>query len=219
MSLSGNGGSNALKAPAFIVGIAVLIITVLYVTKRCGPNLFGQETVSRNYFRGSNDPPEITSDTGEKPRMCDVWIVSWYPLCSQPWSRSGRLGLGEGQGEDEKKSEWAEFLVSCPTQSIPFGLASSCVLMPAFLDIQPLSADKVSDADTDVSSSQAKSDNPVRSTSSTQIQVSIIILMPAPSRPTSPPSTSSPNPASHDIYDPPREYALGTSYVPYTPGD
>lgn len=115
MSLSGDGASSALKAPAFIVGIAVLIVTVLYVTKRCGPNLFGQEAVSRNYSRGSNDPPEIMSDTGEKPRMCDVWIVSWYPLCSQPGSRSGRLGLGEGQSEDGKKSGWAEFLVSCPT--------------------------------------------------------------------------------------------------------
>jgi hypothetical protein len=54
--------------------------------------------------------------------MCDVWIVSWFPLCSQP--------PGEGRGEDEKRPGWVEFLVSCPfPQSIPFGLGSPRTLM------------------------------------------------------------------------------------------
>ena len=203
--LQGDDGSDALKAPALIVGIAFLIVTVLYVTKRCGPNLFGQEIIPRNYLRGSNDPPEIRLD-GEKPRMWDVPIMSWCSLCSQPGSRLERLG-------------WAEFLVSCPTQSISFGLVSFRALMPASLDIQPLSADKVSDADTDVSPPQAKSGNPIQSTSSTQIQISTIIFMPVLPHPTSPPSTSSPNPISRDIHDLRREYTLGTSYIPYTPDD
>lgn len=99
--LQGNDGSDALKAPALIVGIAFLIVTVLCVSKRCGPNLFGQEIISQNDLRGSNDPLEIMSD-GEKPRMWDVPIMSWCSLCSQPGSRLERLG-------------WAEFLVSCPT--------------------------------------------------------------------------------------------------------
>ena len=116
MSQAGDGGSNALKAPAFIIGIAVLIVSVLYVTKRCGPNLFVQETFPRNHFRGSSDPPETSSDTGEKPRTYDVWIVPW--CSSQPGSQLERLEPAEGQGEDEKRSGWAEFIVSCPAFSL-----------------------------------------------------------------------------------------------------
>jgi len=118
--LQGDGGSDALKAPALIVGIAFLIVTVLYVAKRCGPNLFGQETIPRNYLRGSNDPSEITSD-GEKPRMWDIWIVSGCSLYSQQGSRLERQG-------------WAEFLVSCLTSflnqsdpSISLRFARSCL--------------------------------------------------------------------------------------------
>ena len=83
--------------------------------------------------------------------------------------------------------------------------------MLVFLDIQPLSADKVSDAGTVVPSSQVDSENPVRSTSSTQVRVSIIIFMPVP--------LALPNPISHKIYHPPGEYALGMSYILYDHDD
>ena len=118
MSRSDDGGFNALKAPAFIVGIAALIVTILYVTKRCGPNLFGQETIPRNYLAGSNVPPDIRSDTGERPKMWDVSTTSWCSLCSQPGYWLEWLG-------------WAEFLVSCPTfllsqsLSVPFRFVRS----------------------------------------------------------------------------------------------
>jgi len=127
---------------------------------------------------------------------------------------SARVSVGEvGVGRIPRE------LSDLPTQSISFGLGSFRALMPASLDIQPLSADKVSDADTDVSSPQAKSGNPIQSTLSTQIQISTIILMPALPHPTSPPSTSSPKPISRDIHDLRREYTLGTSCIPYTPDD
>jgi len=90
----------------------------------------------------------------------------------------------------------------------------SCALMLGFLNIQPLSADKVSDADTIVSSPQVADGNPVQSTSPTQIRISAIVFMPTLPRTRFPPSTSTENP-----YDPPREYMLGTSYVPYAPDD
>ena len=217
MSQSDNdsGGYNGLKAFAFTVGVTVLIFTVLYLAKRYNPTFFASDTFSQNhlwYLRGPNDPSE-TNSLGEEPRMWDVWIVSWYPLCSHPESRSERLRLSEGEDEkydascptnDEKSPRWAEFLVS------PIQLLVCIGRSPI---TQPLSADEVSDvADPAVSPPKAKADNPAQST---RVQISTIILMPALPRPTSPPSTSSPN----STYDPAREYVLGTSYFPYTSCD
>ncbi|KAF9645756.1 hypothetical protein BDM02DRAFT_417759 [Thelephora ganbajun] len=195
-----DGGYNGLKAFAFTVGVTVLIFTILYVAKRYNPDLFGQESFSRNYawyFSGPNDPPETRPNgrrwpLGEKPRMWDVWIASWYPFCSQSESRSEKLDVSR-TANDQRGSRWREFL--------------------------PLSADKVSDADATVPPLQVKGDNTVQSTSLTQIRISTVILMPVPPRPTSLASTSSPNPPPDNIHESPGEYALGTSYIPYTPED
>jgi hypothetical protein len=123
MSQSDNDGYNGLKAFAFTVGITVLIFLVLYATKRYNPRLFAQESIARSYswyLRTAEDPPDPNPDRrrrslGEKPRIWDVWIASWYPL-----SRPAGPGRRRGEGEDasravdgEKKAEWAGFLVSC----------------------------------------------------------------------------------------------------------
>jgi len=134
MSNPSDGGYNGLKAFGFTVGVTVLIFTILYAARRYNPNLFGQEPFSRSYswyIRGPNDPPEGQS-LGERPRMWDVWIASWYPPCSQHKSPSERLGVGRGEDEKrdadgEKKPQWAEFFVSLFTQSIlPSGAHPSC---------------------------------------------------------------------------------------------
>ena len=62
------------------------------------PDLFSQDDFLRNYLRylvfsGLNDP------LGDRPRIGDPQIVSWYPLCPYPEALSDRLGLGQGQGE------------------------------------------------------------------------------------------------------------------------
>ena len=84
-----------------------------------------------------------------------------------------------------------------------------------FLNIQPLSADKVSDA---VTPPLVKNGRPIPC-AVTQIRISTIILMPAPRpRPTSFPSTSDTTSGDPNAYTNHRgEYVLGTSYVPYTP--
>jgi len=129
MSQSGDGGYNGLKAFAFTVGVTVLIFTILYAARRYNPRLFAQEPSPRSrswYLRGPNHPPD--SDTrrpslGERPRIWDARIASWYPPCSQPLSPSERLGPCQGQDENEKrdvngavdgekKPQWAEFFVS-----------------------------------------------------------------------------------------------------------
>jgi len=59
---------------------------------------------------------------GEKPRMWDVWIASWYPLCSRRGSPSRRPALDKGEGEklgvsradiDDTGPRYGEFFVSC----------------------------------------------------------------------------------------------------------
>lgn len=128
---SNDGGYNGLKAFAFTVGVTVLIFTVLYVARRYNPTLLVPDRSSRSnswYLRGPNDPPEAGLDRrgrslGERPRMWDIWIASWYSPHSRPVSPSGRLWLSQGQDENEKrgasrgvdgekKPYWAEFLVS-----------------------------------------------------------------------------------------------------------
>ena len=123
-------GYNGLKAFAFTAGVTILIFIILYVAKRYNPSLFGQESFSRNYswyFRSPNDPADVRPDggsqpIGEKPRMWDVWIAPWYPLCSQRRSRSERLAFSKGKDEklganrvdiDENGPRYGEFLVSC----------------------------------------------------------------------------------------------------------
>jgi hypothetical protein len=129
MSHSSDGGYNGLKAFAFTVGVTVLIFTVLYVARRYNPNIFGQEPFSRSYswyLRGPNDPPQTASgrqSLGERPRMWDIWIASWYPPCPRPESPSEALGFSQRQPEGENcdvrraadgegKQQWTEFLVS-----------------------------------------------------------------------------------------------------------
>ena len=225
-------GYNGLKAFAFTAGITILIFIILYVARRYNPGLFGQESFSHNswYFRGSNVPADARPDgarqpVGEKPRMWDVRIASWYPLCSRRGSLSRRLALGEGgdgklgvgrAGIDEDGPRYGEFLVSCIN-------LMSCAWGSDHCKPQPLSADKVSDSDTATSSPQVKPGRRVQCTPSTQIRISTIILMPAlPPRPVFLPSTSSLTPFSNntgDCVNFPREYVLGTSYTPYTPDD
>jgi len=97
-------GYNGLKAFAFTAGVTILIFIILYAARRYNPSLFGQESFSRNYslyFGGPNDPVDVGPNegrqpVGEEPKMWDVLIASWYPLCS----RSGKVALGED--EDEK---------------------------------------------------------------------------------------------------------------------
>lgn len=121
-------GYNGLKAFGFTVGVTVLIFTTLYIAKRYHPNLFDQDNFSRNYqwyFAGPNDHIETRNDRrgqslGEKPRMWDVWIASWYPLRLQSESRSEMLRLSEDErrdadytANDQGRPERGGFLVSC----------------------------------------------------------------------------------------------------------
>ena len=93
-------------------------------------------------------------------------------MYSQTEPRLERPGLGEGECEDGKRDAdctasnqgrpvWRVLRELHPlTRSISF-LVQVVVLMLRFLDDQVLSADKVSDADTAVSSPQVKDGNPV----------------------------------------------------------
>jgi hypothetical protein len=90
MSHSDDGGSGALKAPAFVIGIAVLIVVVLYVTQRCGPNLFGQETISRNHFRVQTTL-QRSGQTQERSPECATFGSSrgFHYVLSQGLGRRG----------------------------------------------------------------------------------------------------------------------------------
>ena len=122
-------GYNGLKAFAFTAGVTILIFIILYVAKRYNPGLFGPESFSRNYSwysRSLEVPLDIRLDrgrqpVGEEPKMWDVWIASWYPLCPRRGPRSERLVLGKGENEklgashadvDENGPRYGEFLVS-----------------------------------------------------------------------------------------------------------
>ena len=131
-----SGGYDGLKAFAFTVGVTVLIFLVLYFARRCNPSFLGQDTFSPHswYSRGAETPLETGPNGarppfGEKPRMWDVRIALWNPLCSQRVPRSDRLGLCKG--EDEKRvvgcvvnggsrQMCGEFLVSFPHPFSPF---------------------------------------------------------------------------------------------------
>ena len=78
----------------------------------------------------TNDPPETESlRSGGEPRVCDVCIPSWYPLCSQPEPRPQGLGPNRSgkcsancTADDQKRQRWGGFLVSriCSTNHFRF---------------------------------------------------------------------------------------------------
>ena len=94
--------------------------------------------------------------------------------------------------------------VSCESRSInPFRSRSVSCAYILFLDIQPLSADEVSDADTPISPPGGRGGSSIQYTPSTQIRVSAIVLMP-----------TLPLGRHTEL---PRDYALGTSYLSCAP--
>ena len=118
-------GIKGLKAFGFAVGVTVVILGVLYlvVLYKAHRPLFGRGRALRNFSQrpgGPNNPLETENDrSGGEPRVCDVCITSWYPLCSQPEFRSGRSRLDKDQKcamncttNDQKRARWREILVS-----------------------------------------------------------------------------------------------------------
>lgn len=225
-------GYSGLKAFAFTAGVTIIIFIILYFAKRHNPGLFGQDSFSRSWYSANpNDPLQAGArqPVGEEPRMWEVLVPSWYPFCPRRGLRSASLGRGKGEDEkrgtgcavvDQNKPGYGEFLVS----NRPPLIILWRVLISASFSRQPLSVDKVSGERPTVSPSLLKNSRPTRRTPPTQIRISTIILMPTPPpRPVFPPSTSSRTPFSSntggDGTRPPREYLLGTSYVPYTPDD
>ena len=83
-----------------------------------------------------DDPPETETDWLEGvPRVCDVRIIPWHSLCSQPDPRPGRLGLGrcgkhntDHTVNDQKRARWGGFLVSHNQSINPFILGWCRVL-------------------------------------------------------------------------------------------
>jgi hypothetical protein len=67
-----------------------------------------------------DDPPETETDRLEgEPRVCDVCITPWYPLCSQSDPLPGRLELDRRGKNDanrtansQNRPRWRGFLVS-----------------------------------------------------------------------------------------------------------
>ena len=208
-----NDAYNALKAFAFTVGLIIVLFFVLYFGKRYQLRQGGFPW----YTSHPNNPLGTRPDQSEEePRMCDVQIASWYPLRSQRKFPSETLGLSEG----DERQRWRDFLVSRVHSINPFRPRSMLCAHIWFLFIQPLSASKVSGADMAHPPSGGNYDSPNRHAPPAHIQISTIILMPAPPpRPISLPSTSSQTPVSNnkgaDRGEPQREYVLGTSYLPY----
>jgi hypothetical protein len=72
-------------------------------------------------------PSETKPDRSEgDPRVCDVCITPWHPLCSQPDPEPGRLGLSRCRMRNANhtanartRARWGGFLVS-HVQSTPF---------------------------------------------------------------------------------------------------
>jgi hypothetical protein len=91
---------NGLKPFAFAAGVTTLIFTILSLAKWYNPGFFSQEFFHRNYlsYFPTHDIDGAGGPVGEEPRVWDVWIDSWYPLCSRrgPWSE------GPGFDRDEK---------------------------------------------------------------------------------------------------------------------
>jgi hypothetical protein len=134
MSSSDAGGYSGIKTVSFTIGVAFLILASLYVA-RCCTGLSLQQIFSRNRFRGSSTAHhdfsgfsfdrgiQTTVEMEDEPNILDVWISSWYPLCSLPESQLERPGIvqaqDDGQERDpdpsttdhQKRSLWASFLV------------------------------------------------------------------------------------------------------------
>lgn len=209
-----------LKAAAVITIFAIVLSLIGICAKRHGPGFLSFLGL---YSTNPNDPLQ-RQPIGERPKMWDVSIPSWYPLRPRHGSRSeslwrsrfdeenrgtGRHGAAADEIDDENGSRYGEFFVSnFRVQS----LVDQCGVPLTFDSCphKPLSADKVSGA------------------GSSQIRISTIILMPVPPPRSVPlvPSTSSRSPFPNSpggnggrFVGFPREYVLGTSHAPYTPDD
>ena len=202
-----------LKAAGLTVGLFAILYFVFYFV-----------VCYRRYLRNRSNSRR--AGLGKEPRF---WDVSCYPLRPRHKSRSERLELGKGEENEcdsncavncENRAMWREFFVSC-IRSINPPVFDWCSMLIRFLNVQPLSADEVSDA---IRSPRMNRGHPVQCTP-TRIQISAIILMPtSPRRPTSSSSTSPIHSSNNtggyvnQCIDSRTEYALGTSYLPDIPG-
>jgi hypothetical protein len=154
-------------------------------------------------------PSETKPDRSEgDPRVCDVCITPWHPLCPQPDPQSGKLRLSRKRNANhtanaQKRARWGRFFVSRIHSAHPFRSQYVSCAHFLFLDIQPLSADKVSDADTPISPPRRRGGSSTRHIPWTQIRVCAIVLMP-----------TLPLGRYTEL---PRDYALGTSYLSCAP--
>lgn len=136
-------GSTHTSLPnGLVIFTCVVSITsfVLYFGTWCIGSFFSRRDRSRR-SRGQDvhhDPPAITQDergdsVGDGPRVSDVLIDSWYPLCPQLESQSGMLKPIRGKGESGKRVaaspandwKWEKILVS--SSSLTFFVPSAHV--------------------------------------------------------------------------------------------
>ena len=134
------GGYSGIKTVAFTISVSILILASLYLA-RCCSGLSPQQTFSRNRLRGhaDHDLPELTFERriqsmADKPRISDVSIISWFPLCSRSEPQSEAQDDGEecdpdSTATDHGRSLWAGFLVS-RTRIYRFSTLVSCARVP-----------------------------------------------------------------------------------------
>ena len=110
VKIADTGGPNGLRTFGYIVAIVILIFLLLYLGACCYDGL----PLCRNHPRRSSGqnahhgPTVFTPDgrghsVRDEPRMSDIRFTSWYPLCPQFESQSGRLKLIQGIGESGKR--------------------------------------------------------------------------------------------------------------------
>jgi hypothetical protein len=203
--------------------VVVFCLLVMICCGVCGYcfRLFDKWRLSRNNSRRSrvprtpnipnvpDGPPETKPDRLEgDPRMCDIRTTPWHPLCPQPDPQSGKLRLSRKRNANrtanaQKRARWGRFFVSRIHSAHPFRSQYVSCAHFLFLDIQPLSADKVSDADTPISPPRRRGGSSTRHIPWTQIRVCAIVLMP-----------TLPLGRHTEL---PSEYALGTSHLSCAP--